>query len=257
MDDKEIAALLGRLPTRRQDRSWGCLSEAELAAYADGRLEGRARQRVEGHLADCGYCLEQIGFLLRSREGGASEPVPGHLEAQALELGRGKGLPMPGHRWGAVAAAAAAAAVVLVLRTPSPEAPPVPSAPTVVPTSRAPAAPAPAPAPAPEPPEVVRSRPVGPLRPEPILPRPDSLVPRGSLEFRWRAVPRSLFYDVRLATAEGDLVWEGRATATSLCPPVDLPLAEGQKYFVWVRAHMPEGKTVQSRALAFSVKDGS
>jgi hypothetical protein len=83
------------------------------------------------------------------------------------------------------------------------------------------------------------------------------VIPRGSLEFRWRQVPRSLFYDVRLATAEGDLVWEGQATVTSLRPPGDLQLEGGRKYFVWVRAYLPEGKTVQSRALAFSVKDGS
>ncbi len=252
MDEKVIAALLGRLPTERRDRSWGCLSEAELAAYADGRLEGPAKRRVEEHLADCGFCLEQIGFLLRPQEGPASEPVPQRLQAQALELGRRPGVVRPVHRWGAAAAAAAAAALVLMLRTPSPQVPAIPSSPTVAPTSQAPT-----PAPAPAAPERVRSRPVGPLRPEPILPRPDSLVPRGSLEFRWKPVPRSLFYDVRVATAAGDLLWEGKATATSLRPPVDLPLEGGQKYFVWVRAHLPDGKTVQSRALAFSVKDGS
>jgi hypothetical protein len=254
MDEEGITALLGRLPKQGGGRSWGCLSEADLAAYADGRLGGTSKRRVEEHLADCGFCLEQVGFLLRSQEEGASEPVPWHLEAQALELGRRKGFVMPAHRWGAVAAAAAAAVVVLMLRTPSPEAPVVASPPIVVPTSQAPT---PAPAPAPAQAEAVRSRPVGLLLPEPISPRADSLVPRGSLEFRWRPVPRSLFYDVRLATAEGDLVWEGRATATSLRPPGDLPLEEGQKYFVWVRAHLPEGKTVQSRALAFAVKDGS
>jgi len=254
MDEKEVAELLGRLPAGRSDRSWGCLTEAELAAYADGRLDRPAKRRAEEHLADCGFCLEQIGFLLRPQEGRASEPLPQHLEAQALELGRRKGFMMPAHRWGAVAAATAAAALVLMLRTPSPDAPVVPTAPVAAPTSQAPT---PAPASTPTDSSMVRSRPVGPLRPEPISPRADSLVPRGSLEFRWRSVPRSLFYDVRLATAEGDLVWEGRATATSLRPPDGLSLEGGRKYFVWVRAHLPEGKTVQSRALAFSVKDDS
>jgi hypothetical protein len=252
MDEDTIAALLGRLPAERRDRSWGCLSEADLAAYADGRLGEQAKRRVEDHLAECEYCLEQIGFLLRPQEGPASQPVPPQLQAQALELGRRKGVTRPAHRWGAVAAAAAAAAVVLMLRTPSPQAPAVSSSPTVVPTSQAPT-----PAPAPAVREGVRSRPVGPVRPEPVLPRPDSRVSRASLEFRWTPVPQSLFYDVRVATAAGDLLWEGRVTATSLRPPVDLPLEGGQKYFVWVRAHLPDGKTVQSRALAFSVKDGS
>jgi hypothetical protein len=250
MDEERIAAHLERLPARRQDRSWGCLSEAELAAYADSRLEGRAKRRVEAHLADCGSCLEQIGFLLRSHEEEAPEPLPQPLEARALALGRRRGFIRPTHRWGAVAAATAAAALVLVLRTPSPDAPPAPSLPAVVPAS------APTPAPAPAEPGRLRSRPPGPLRPEPISPRPDAVVARGSLEFRWRAVPRSLFYDVRLATADGDLVWEGRATALSLRPPGDLPLEQGEKYFVWVRAHLPDGRTLQSRALAFSVKDG-
>lgn len=252
MDEEALAALLRRLPTSRGERSWGCLSEAELAAYADSRLQGRAKRRVEGHLSDCGHCLEQVGLLLRLQDAEASEPVPDRLVVRALTLSRTKSFIRPAHRWGAVAAATAAAAVVLMLRTPSPEAPAVPSSPVVAPASQAPA-----PTPAPAAPEVVRSRRTGPIRPEQIFPRADSVVPRGSLEFRWRPVQRSLFYDVRLATAEGDLVWEGKATATSLRPPSDLQLEVGQKYFVWVRAYLPEGKTVQSHALAFSVKDGS
>lgn len=264
MNEGEFVRLLAELPRRGEVRSWGCLSDTELAAYVDGGLKGRAKQRAEEHLADCGPCLEQIRFLVRADEGEALETVPHHLMEQALALGRRKTFVRWPLRWGTVAAATAAAAVVLVLRTPSPEAPTVPPLPVVVPTNEAPAGvpppgPARVPAPAPAQPELpkVRSRSAGPIELEQISPPPDSVVPRGSLEFRWRPVPRSLFYEVRLATAEGDLIWEGKATDTSLRPPDDLPLQGARKYFVWVRAYLPEGKTVRSRALAFSVKDGS
>ena len=98
---------------------------------------------------------------------------------------------------------------------------------------------------------------MGPSLPEQVFPRPDSVVRREDVEFRWTAVPRSLFYEVRIATTEGDLVWEGRAPATRLRPPNDLRLEAGQKFYFWVAAYLPEGRTVRSPAVAFVVEGGS
>jgi len=54
-----------------------------------------------------------------------------------------------------------------------------------------------------------------------------------------------------MVTAEGDLVWEARVEGTQARLPEDVQLAAGEKYFVWVRAHLPEGKTVQSKVVGF------
>ena len=249
MSEDEIIHLLRKLPPERGERTRRCPAEAELAAYVDDRLERDARHRVEGHIADCRFCLELIGFLVRIEQQAVPEEVPAVLEARARALVEVRESSFrPAHRWGAVAAAMAGAAVVLVLRTRPPDTRAVPALPSTAPSAERPevrATPAPT---------EVRSRPVGPGRPEPISPRPGAVVRREDLEFRWRAFPRAVFYEVRLATAEGDLVWEGRASQTSLRPPKELRLGTGQKYYVWVGAHLPEARTVQSRAVAFRVR---
>lgn len=250
MGEDEVIKLLEALTQERGERTRRCLSEAELAAYAENQLEGRAKARVEEHVADCRFCLEQIGFLLWLREGEAPEAVPPGLEARARVLGGRKPSLRPAYRWGAMAAATAGVAALVLLRARPPETPVPPSPPVAVPSVEAPTTVA-----TPEPP-AVRSRSIGPSRPEQVFPRPDAAVRREDLEFRWRPVPRSLFYEVRLATEEGDLVWAGRASATSLRPPKELRLEGGQRYFVWVRAHLPEGRTIQSRAVAFTVQGG-
>jgi hypothetical protein len=79
------------------------------------------------------------------------------------------------------------------------------------------------------------------------------VVPGEGLEVRWRGVPGSLFYEVRLVTAEGTNVWEGRTEATAAPLPAGVGLLPGQKYYVWVRAYLSEGKTLKSAATGFRV----
>jgi len=256
-DGKEVIALLGGLASKGGARTWRCPGEAELAAYADGQLNQHAKERVEGHLADCGFCLEHVGFLVRLQEEGIPAAVPASLEARAIELGAQKVPLRPTYWWGAVAAAAVVGVLGVVLRSRGPELR-APSPAVGIPSTTArQTPPAPVAPPATPEPSRVRSRPVGPSVPKQLLPRPDSVVRREDVEFRWTAVPRSLFYEVRIATTEGDLVWEGRATATRLRPPNDLRLEAGQKFYFWVAAYLPEGKTVRSPAVAFVVEGGS
>jgi hypothetical protein len=81
------------------------------------------------------------------------------------------------------------------------------------------------------------------------------VVARPDLEFRWREIPGALYYEVRVVTADGDVAWETKSTGAAVRPPHDLALAAGQKYFVWIRAHLPEGKALQSRASAFTLRN--
>ena len=86
-----------------------------------------------------------------------------------------------------------------------------------------------------------------------ITPRAGSVADRTALELRWKDVPRALFYEVRIATSDGSLVWKARVEQTSLRVPEDIPLQPRQPYFVWVRAYLPEGKVVRAEASAFTV----
>jgi hypothetical protein len=113
----------------------------DLAAFAEGRLDDRARARMAAHLAGCRECRETLALLAR----GLDEPAA--VRPAAL-------------RWLPVAAALAigvTAAGALVLRRPAPvvTAPPATTPVTqAVPSAVAPPAPtrtAPLPGPAPQP----------------------------------------------------------------------------------------------------------
>jgi len=234
-------------------RTWRCPDETRLATYVDGQMEPASRQGLESHLAKCDHCLGQVGFLLRAQDLPEVEAPPA-LIARAKDLAARPGYRRhPIFQWGAVAAAAACLVVAanLWVRPPEPDARnvAVPAPKVAVPAT------SPAPTPIPTPPQrTVRG---GPLvaAPEPVLPRPDSTIARQDLEFRWKEIPGSLFYEVRVVAADGDVLWEAKAQGTAIRPPGNVPLAAGQKYFVWIRAHLPEGKALQSRASAFTIKN--
>lgn len=72
------------------------------------------------------------------------------------------------------------------------------------------------------------------------------------LVFRWEPLPNAIAYEVHVVTADGDLVWEKKVNATSVAPPSTVTLTRGSKYFIWVRAVFPDGKTQQSDPVGFT-----
>jgi hypothetical protein len=76
---------------------------------------------------------------------------------------------------------------------------------------------------------------------------------RKDLEFRWHAIPGSLYYEIDLVTDEGTSVWHSRVEGTSARPPDGAKLDAGPKYFVWVKAFLSGGETVKSAAVSFHV----
>ena len=65
MSDKDLERLLRSKARPRKHRAWSCPDEVTLAAFVDGELPESARSRIQGHLADCGLCLQH--YVLRSR----------------------------------------------------------------------------------------------------------------------------------------------------------------------------------------------
>jgi len=234
---------------RREKPTWRCPGEHLLAAYADNRLAGSEKDRVEDHLAGCAYCLDQVAFLARISEIRPPEEVSAALLARVREVESGISA---GWRWPAWSWAAAGAAAVLAIsvtlwwQQPGGQAPPItlPSAVSQPPRVK--------PVPHESLERDVRQGPSSAL-PEVLSPSQGAVVALGSIEFRWTEVPRSLYYEVQLMTDEGSLVWEGRSESASLRAPGNIALNPGRIYYVSVRAHLPEGQSLRSPAVGFQI----
>jgi hypothetical protein len=273
MKEENLTRLLRDESPGEARAGWCCPDEMALAAYVERSLSAKERSRVELHLADCGACLEQVAFL--ASEPSAAAQVPASAVARARDLARASGRarwhPLV-WRWGAAAASLASILVVVVLQFRQPVAPPAPTAPRIPPAAsnavaagtttdarvQTPAGGASAPAaaatpalPVAPPPDKVRKSAAVPLATAMTSPVEDSTQSPHDLEFRWRGVPGALYYEIRLVTDDGTVVWQERANGTAARLPSDHPLEPGTKYFVWVLAHLSGGGTVRSAAVPF------
>lgn len=254
MNEKKLGRLLRAKKITVPSRGWRCPDETQIAGYVDGRLAVSDKNRLDSHLAECDYCLGQVAALLRLEGAPMPDNVPPALLARARDLVPAPAPPTmwPVVRWGAIAAVTACIAVVTTVwyqrqdRETFVPAPPSTQAPAI----STPAPPKVAP-PATTPREVRTVKPAGPSL-ELLAPREGSALAPGTLEFRWTRVPANLFYEIRVMTADGDLVWEGRAEGNQTRLPENVQLVSGTKYFVSVRAFLPDGKTLTSPVVGFT-----
>ena len=78
MEDRDIEQLLQVQRVDAGRRGWRCPDETQLAAYVTQGLAGSRRSSVEGHLADCDFCLSQeLSSLIRGlgESGGCTSPA--------------------------------------------------------------------------------------------------------------------------------------------------------------------------------------
>jgi hypothetical protein len=207
-------------PTRR------CPDEIHLAALVDGGLQPGDRARLERHLADCAYCLGQLSALVRLQEADLPETDRDLVRrARAIPPSQTRWQWMLALRWASACGAIACALVFTFwVRAPRPAEN-----------------------------EAVRTSHAQGSIPELILPREGAALKRGAVEFRWTPIEQALYYEVRVLTADGDLVWETRAESTEAHPPADLTFRSGQNYFVSVTAWLTEGKVAKSGVVGFQV----
>ena len=210
-------------------RTWRCPDETQLAAFVDGGLTPRERGRVAGHAAGCGYCIGQIGTLARMA---AAEPpfeVPPAVLARARALAPVSAAPL-GWRWGMAVAAATGFAVILTFSVRAPRS----AGDSTI--------------------EQVRKAPDPSALPELLFPREGTVVERQALVFQWRPVEPSLYYDVRILSADGDPIWNERISASKAQIPQSIRLVPGQKYYASVDAWLPDGKSVKCPVVGFKVR---
>jgi Putative zinc-finger len=255
MDEARLHELMRMRRTTTSKRSWRCPGQAMVAAYADGRLEGEPQLQLERHLAGCGDCLNELAFLLRTQESELEFEVSPVLLARARSLAETKAAFgwKPVWSWAALSAATVLLALVVSLELREPRAIPTSPTPAAVTPEKGSSTPPPAVQPSPPAPPSVRNSQKGPTFPELIFPPEGAIIPREDMEFRWREVKGSIDYEVLVATAEGDVVWEIRTESTHARLPYNISLIPQQKYFVWVHADLPEGRTERSAAVSFRV----
>ena len=234
-------------PTRR----WTCPDDQTIAAYVDDALSQNRRAGVEFHLSKCERCrliVADVVKLQREHE----LPVP------PFEFARRPAQYAPavsaGFRW-IWAPAAAVALIVLMtvtiglLREPQKllvTEPPPPSAPMIAKAEPLPSRNTPLH-------EILRKPKLSEARPVILSPRQDSIVVRENLEFNWKPVSRSRYYEISVVTSEGDLLWEEQTEESALHLPSDLVLKRGS-YFVWITAYLFDGRVARSSPVRFVVK---
>jgi anti-sigma factor RsiW len=277
--EDELKLLLKDRVTSRKRWARRCPQDLQIAAYVDGTVDSTTRQRLEQHFSDCDRCLDEISFLVRANEWGDAESAPLWLITKVERLIA----PAPKKslrfdwRWATAAVAVTFAIVFAVLfavrfrtRNLAPERAAMPSSSsgssvatnsTPSPEQRNPnviAQSSPTNTPAGqkrEPVPVTRKEEGANGLPNLLSPHDGAALKRRTVVFNWQSVPEVAFYDVSIMTASGDLVFSRQSEAESLDLPASLPLQAGVKYFVSVRAHLRDGRTIRSSVVSFRVID--
>jgi hypothetical protein len=252
MEEDELIRMIGSAVENTAQRRWNCPSDRRIAAYLENGLEPKERLRLEAHLADCDFCLAMVGALVRQQRTPELSEAPADLvdkAAYALPANTGRRI---SRRWVVVPAFITIVVVAVVLLG--------------LPQHRGASASMSAPAvEKPWPPVALLQPPSQSTEEhyvrklttpgeivEVLEPQSESVVLRERLRFRWKAVANVAYYELRVANAEGDLLWQGQESNTTAQVPPDLPVRPGA-YFVWVRAFLHDGRTIKSDPVPFTI----
>ena len=231
-------------------RGWDCPDEQSLASYLDHTSDPALKTRLEHHLSSCSYCRALVAESLSSQRRENLPPVPRALLSRVRSLGTTAPDRLRWSWWPLSIATVGFAVLLLVwLRAPqtldlprwaSPSAPAILKSQPTVPMI-------------PQPSEVVRSSDNHSALPMVIFPANSSVIqPDLIINFRWRAVPHASYYEVRIVTAAGELLWRHDSAENHLRADGSLTLPTG-RYFVLVSAIMENGRSQHSSPVEFQV----
>jgi len=235
--EKDKTRYLLRQTTGVPERQPDCPQDELLAAYMEGGLSDAGHREFEDHLADCAWCLERVGILGRANESDTQEQVPELLLARA---GR---IPNPSRQSVSIwrRAPALAAAAVLVLTLGFLVSNPAFRDKVLQPVSNGNVNTT----------QITRSIDPGGLQPAQHTSGNNISVEFADGMFKWTPVNDSMFYQVRIVTAEGDLLWRERIHGEQWKPPGGLVFSPGEEYFVRIDAFLSETLSVNSDYVAF------
>jgi hypothetical protein len=232
MHEDELESRLRTATDGLRMRTARCPDEHDVAAYVDGTLPTEAGERLEKHLADCDACLALVGFLSRGREQNPDEQVSELAVERARSLIRPKrgSWPRSIPQLAAAAAVMLAVSTLVVLQAPGP----IPEADEAAPRQ-------------------TRSATLTTGDLQVMSPAAGALVDPAELSVRWRAVPGSRYYEVRVLSEAGDLVHEERVEGTEWRPGRSIDLRAGGEYYVQVDAYPADSKSVSSEHVPFRI----
>lgn len=230
-----------RLPTEPGPE---CADAVDLAAAVAGLLPGARRERLIHHAADCNHCLSRLAELVRL-EHAPPASVPELLRARAGRLVAAERPQRASHRvglqrWAMAAVVVLAVGLVLGRQWTTPG------------DVRAPAEQHPDPAVgAMERRSIDRAA----LRPRILAPAAEATLDVTKADIRWTPVDGSLYYEVRVLSDDGRVLWHERVTDTASVLPAKLMLQPGEEYFVRVDAYLAEAMSVSSPHVVFTVRE--
>lgn len=216
-----------------------CPEDQQIAEYFDEVLPEFERDALERHLADCRFCLARVGMLQRLEEGGSVRRISEDVLAAAKTLRH-----EPRERLSKAMPFLAAAAVIIIAVGAIHQLFPLSQfGQDVLPRAHLD-----------EPSGSVReTRTIDPGANGPrfLAPNEGVAVVAAGDPFRWSPVPNSLYYQVRIVSDAGDLLWQERVDGTEWRLPGGLNLSPGVEYFVRVDAYLTDAKALQSDYLLF------
>jgi putative zinc finger protein len=232
-------------------RKWSCPGDHTIAAYADDGLDRLTKAWIEFHLSSCQRCRTVVAHIVKVQRESDLPLPPVQVIQKAMGLAERRTAP---RRWvwapaGALAAIALLAVFAIVLRKPQQLVSvslPAPAAPLVAKSEPTPAVRTPVP-------DVVRKPRTLELRPTILSPEANSVMNSDRLQFRWKPVPQSRNYEVRVVRSDGDLVWEGQTDKSALQLPSEVTVKDGS-YFIWITAYLENGRIAKSVPVRFLVK---
>ncbi len=221
-----------------------CLDEIRCSRLIDGQLTEPEREAIVEHLANCRNCLDLVAGVMQLQSDDVAT-VPATLVAAALAL-RPEQQPIQAYsrdRWQTKLAVAASLILVvgalvwqyegiMDLR---------PTNGSTQPTIE-------------EGPDV-RISPHDQERLNIISPTDQSNIDPENIDMQWSPVDRSVFYEIQLLTDDGDVVWQGRTEHTSMQLPQDLRFDSAGGYYLWVKAHLSDGKTIKSKVVFIRLEE--
>lgn len=245
MTEQEVTRLLKTLAVNEAVRAPECPDEHELAAYVDGSLPADTAVKIQHHLAECDFCVRQVGLLSRLRDETPAHPASEFLLARARRLGAGRRPVMPVNtcRW--ATAAVVVLAIALLLNW-APDFLPGGDEVGLVTGENAGTLPKPLQS---------RNREYQDDAPRLLTPATSSKVDPRELQISWTETPGSLYYEVRIVSDEGELIWQDQVEGTESGIPESLVLIPGAEYFVRVDAYLASARTLSSNHMPFTVEE--
>lgn len=205
----------------------GCLADQTLAALVDGLLPDGDRAVALQHVDGCATCLDRVALLASLRD---AQPTPAPAALVEAVTRRARHWTRRVAPYGAVAAGLLLAVAVWPTREPG-----------VRPDSTRPPATS-------ETGTVVRTAPAGIAGLVVEAPKDNERLAPG-FEVRWQGPASAVFYEVQLTTVDGDLLWSAQVDGGSHHVAVPTTLSSSQPSYLWVTAHLPEGRRLTSNVI--------